>query len=513
MSRCQILTRLPKAKPGSLSVVFADVKPASIINVWPGPTASSNGRIDKHHPGINLRQKGLPSFRKGVIAWYAYPFAILTRPEKPLTWERTYEPWRARLARGARDGVLPPPLTHGAHPERLDLALNFILTKGNFHPKRTMRKNMMRKINNAIALIVQRGADTSVLIRVKMRTLFYPGWAYVCAPQMPAYSLSIPAMVKSIRDSFRYLSSEIIALEREWAHQEKRKLVLPSTQEIIAAKEYSSTLLRPNTTNQTFQWYWKNMKEASKRYLERRYVSPRPMPALDPKAAYEVTDALKAYPKRRQPAQTESTLSSAGMLSTATPDTGDLLFGSSTGTNSNALLDSLFSSLDTQNSSGQDEVDFSWLNSTDDFSAAEDESDIATTITFNHKPPKKKDSVHKPPHTDYKREKTRASSVNTVPDRKWDSRKREERKAGFTDAKSTTFPNTVADRKPRTTKIASVDPELTSKGDEIDMNWLSRRSTDKSKPKQPSVSSLERSQNRLKRGTGNFVKPTKPEGR
>ncbi|KAF8919402.1 hypothetical protein CPB85DRAFT_1276536, partial [Mucidula mucida] len=362
MSRCQSLTRLPKAKPGSLSVIFTDVKPASIINVWPGPTQSSNGRIDKYHPGINLRQKALPSFRKGVIAWYAYPFALLTKPEKTLTWERTYEPWTARLARGARDGVLPPPLTHGAHPERLDLALNFILTKSNFHMKRTMRKNMMRKVNNAIALIIQRGADVDAAGNLvfresvdssEMRTLFYPGWAYVCAPQIPAYSLSIPGMVKSIRESFTDLSSKIIALEREWAEQAKRTLVLPSTEEIIAAKEYSSTLMRPNPSNQTFEWYRTNMKEASKRYLERRYLSPKTMPALNMKAVSELTETLKSYPQRGQPKpQPDSTMTLAGMRSAPIQDTGDLLFGS---TDSNALLNSLSSSSNTQNSSGQDE--------------------------------------------------------------------------------------------------------------------------------------------------------------
>ncbi|KAF8909195.1 hypothetical protein CPB85DRAFT_1308091 [Mucidula mucida] len=363
MSRCQSLTRLPKAMPGSLSVVVIHrCQTRFQLNVWPGPTQSSNGRIDKYHPGINLRQKALPSFRKGVIAWYAYPFALLTKSEKALTWERTYKPWTARLARGAREGVLPPPLTHGAHPERLDLALNFILTKSTFHMKRTMRKNMMRKVNNAIALIIQRGADVdaagNLLFRKsvnlsEMRTLFYPGWAYVCAPQMPAYGLSIPGMLKSIRESFADMSFKIIALEREWAEQTKRNLVLPSTKVIVAAKEYSLTLMRPNPSNQTFKWYWTNMKEASKRYLERRYLLPKPMPALNTKAVSELTETLKTYPQRgqRNP-QPESKLSLAGMWSAPTQDTGDRLFGS---TDSNALLNSLLSSSNTQNFSGQDE--------------------------------------------------------------------------------------------------------------------------------------------------------------
>ncbi|KAI0342367.1 hypothetical protein BDW22DRAFT_1330657 [Trametopsis cervina] len=216
MRICADLSRLPKSVQLK-SVNFRRTTPGSVF-----PTGTAVGyrglapRIDSTHAASTLHrtqlQRLLPAVRKPAFSLRAVPKAALYTPE-------TVWPQPPYAPAPTRNGVVNMSLV-----KMIGLKV---------HKSAVIRKKITGRLKLAIRLIVTRGAQTEqdedgnfVLVLddadAGNHWVLDADWTYAITPQLEAYRMPFPLLVRDLRNALREIVAKGRKLDDTWSKQQRK---------------------------------------------------------------------------------------------------------------------------------------------------------------------------------------------------------------------------------------------------------------------------------------------------
>ena len=149
---------------------FRNTTPGTLTNVLPYISQKSTEIVDPSHPAAKLPRSKyntlFPKFRDQHITIRTFPKALLTKPD--VVWPDP--PYKAAEVKWAKQVEAFKRATDDTKPEfvnlesgSVDMSIACIVSKKAVHKSAVIRKQILRRLKSAMALIVARGADAREL--------------------------------------------------------------------------------------------------------------------------------------------------------------------------------------------------------------------------------------------------------------------------------------------------------------------------------------------------------------
>ncbi|CAE6404423.1 unnamed protein product [Rhizoctonia solani] len=176
----------------------------------------SGARVDPTHPAALLTDKSFraPYSNHGYFNTKAYPNVMLKRLGVVIQPNGRLKP-------------RPPPEREFPifkHKKRINFASTYVLPIKSTHKSGVVRVRLKRKLNEAIQLVVTRGADvdhqTNEITFKQSEALeskwLLRDWYYVFYPRIPIYHAPWPSMIKAVRESLVAVLKQGREMDMRW---------------------------------------------------------------------------------------------------------------------------------------------------------------------------------------------------------------------------------------------------------------------------------------------------------
>jgi len=242
-SNCVELSNLPPL-PGQLrSLKFSNVLPGTSENIvmthsnfptGPGST------INPQHPSIRMRPRDFPAFRSSLFTLKAYPYAVL-HPH----YNQTY-PFSPRESQTYHSIT------------RLPFGLLFLSSKKDMHNSSVIRSTVKRRVQEAIRLVVTRGASVDASGRIifgdaRPNDYILKGWVYLLYPSIELLRTPWSNLLSQVRSALAYLKEKNEDRALEWDRLSRSTTGrIPSRDRTVATHLNLNKLEKGKHTKQTF---------------------------------------------------------------------------------------------------------------------------------------------------------------------------------------------------------------------------------------------------------------------